>query len=80
MVALVEFCKDRRREIEHKESEYARKMAEIGYSRNENLVKDIVVGVQNAKVEQERAKQDYEAFCELFPYLRSEERRVGKEC
>lgn len=69
MVALADFCKDRRREIEHKESEYARKMAEIGYSRNENLVKDIVVGVQNAKGEQERAKQDYEAFCELFPYL-----------
>ena len=69
MVALVEFCKDRRREIEYRENELARKKAETGYARNENLIKDIVTGVQNTRKERETAKQDFKTFCELFPYL-----------
>ncbi len=69
MVALVEFCKDRRREIEYRENELARKKAETGYARNENLIKDIVTGVQNTRKEREKAKQDFKTFCELFPYL-----------
>ena len=69
MVALVEFCKDRRREIEHRENELVRKKAETGYARNENLIKDIVTGVQNTRREREKAKQDFKTFCELFPYL-----------
>ena len=40
-----------------------------GYARNENLIKDIVTGVQNTRREREKAKQDFKAFCELFPYL-----------
>lgn len=54
MVALVEFCKDRRREIEYRENELARKKAETGYARNENLIKDIVTGVQNTRKEREK--------------------------
>lgn len=69
MVALVEFCKDRRREIEYRENELVRKKAETGYARNENLIKDIVTGVQNTRKEREKAKQDFKTFCELFPYL-----------
>ncbi len=69
MVALVEFCKDRRREIEYRENELIRKKAETGYTRNENLVKDIVTGVQNTRREREKAKQDFKTFCKLFPYL-----------
>ena len=69
MVALADFCKDRRREIEHRENELVRKKAETGYARNENLIKDIVTGVQNTRREREKAKQDFKAFCELFPYL-----------
>lgn len=69
MVALADFCKDRRREIEHRENELVRKKAETGYARNENLIKDIVTGVQNTRREREKAKQDCKAFCELFPYL-----------
>lgn len=69
MVALADFCKDRRREIERRENELVRKKAETGYARNENLIKDIVTGVQNTRREREKAKQDFKAFCELFPYL-----------
>ena len=69
MVALADFCKDRRREIEHRENELARKKAETGYARNENLIKDIVTGVQNTRRGREKAKQDFKTFCELFPYL-----------
>ena len=69
MVALADFCKDRRREIEHRENELVRKKAETGYARNENLIKDIVTGVQNTRREREKAKQDFKTFCELFPYL-----------
>lgn len=69
MVALADFCKDRRREIERKEKELARQEAEKGYSRNENLIKDIVLGTQSIKEEREKAKQDFKAFCEFFPYL-----------
>ena len=69
MVALADFCKDRRREIEHRENELVRKKAETGYARNENLIKDIVTGVQDTRREREKAKQDFKAFCELFPYL-----------
>lgn len=69
MVALADFCKDRRRKIEHRENELVRKKAETGYARNENLIKDIVTGVQNTRREREKAKQDFKAFCELFPYL-----------
>ncbi|MCS2525121.1 hypothetical protein NXV02_18985 [Bacteroides ovatus] len=59
MVALADFCKDRRREIEHRENELVRKKAETGYARNENLIKDIVTGVQNTRREREKAKQDF---------------------
>lgn len=69
MVALADFCKDRRREIERKESEKIRQEVEKGYSRNETLVKDIVLGTQSIKEEREKAKRDYKAFCAFFPHL-----------
>lgn len=72
MVALADFCKDRRREIERKESEKIRQEVEKGYSRNENLVKDIVLGAQSIKEKREKAKRDYKAFCEFFPCLPDE--------
>lgn len=69
MVALSDFCKDRRREIERKEEGLTRQEVEKGYSRNENLIKDIVLGAQSVKEEREKAKRDFKAFCEFFPYL-----------
>ena len=69
MVALADFCKDRRREIERKESDKIRKEIEKGYSRSETLVKDIVVGVQNARAACEEAKRHFDAFLKFFPYL-----------
>lgn len=69
MVALADFCKDRRREIERKESDKIRKEMEKGYSRTETLVKDIVVGVQNARAACEEAKRNFDAFLKFFPYL-----------
>lgn len=69
MVALADFCKDRRREIERKESEKIRQEVEKGYSRNETLAKDIVIGAQRIQKEREKAKLDFKAFCEFFPYL-----------
>lgn len=69
MVALSDFCKDRRREIERKESEIIRQQVEDGYSNNEILIKDIVTGAQRVKEEREKAKNDFTAFCEFFPHL-----------
>lgn len=69
MVALADFCKDRNREIEKKEIEIARQEIENGYSRNEILIKDIVMGTKGIEVEREKAKRDYKAFCTFFPYL-----------
>lgn len=72
MVALADFCKDRRREIEKKETEMARQKAEEGYYRNEILAKDIVMGVKAVEKEREKAKRDYNAFRNFFPYLPEE--------
>ena len=69
MVALSDFCKDRHRAIEHKENERIRQEVEKGYTRNETLIKDIVTGTQSIKSAREKAKTDYVAFCEFFPYL-----------
>lgn len=71
MVALSDFCNDRRREIEKKEVDKIRNHVEKSFSRSEDFAKGIVIGVQNFKSKREKAKQDYNTFCELFPYLPS---------
>lgn len=69
MVALADFCKDRRREIERKESAKIRQDTENGYSRSEMLSKDIVLGTKGIRNTREEAMQSFEAFLKFFPYL-----------
>ena len=69
MVALADFCKDRRREIEHKENIRIRQDTENGYSRSEMLSKDIVLGTKGIRNTREEAMQSFEAFLKFFPYL-----------
>lgn len=69
MVALADFCKDRRREIERKESAKIRQDTENGYSRSETLSKDIVLGTKGIQNAREKAMQSFEAFLKFFPYL-----------
>ena len=69
MVALADFCKDRRREIEHKENIRIRQDTENGYSRSETLSKDIVLGTKGIKNAREEAIQSFEAFLKFFPHL-----------
>ncbi|MCE8943972.1 hypothetical protein K0G28_27700 [Bacteroides faecis] len=69
MVALADFCKDRRREIEHKENIRIRQDTENGYSRSETLSKDIVLGTKGIKNAREEAMQSFEAFLKFFPHL-----------
>lgn len=69
MVALADFCKDRRREIEKKESERVHQEVEKGFSRIEDLNKGIVMGTLKVQELTAQAKQDYKAFCQFFPYL-----------
>lgn len=63
------FCKDRRREIEHKENIRIRQDTENGYSRSETLSKDIVLGTKGIKNAREEAMQSFEAFLKFFPHL-----------
>lgn len=69
MVALADFCKDRRREIEHKESVRIRQDTEKGYSRSETLTKDIVLGAKSIQIAREEAMQSFDAFLKFFPHL-----------
>lgn len=69
MVALADFCKDRRREIEHKESTRIRQDTEKGYSRSETLTKDIVLGAKGIQIAREEAMQSFDAFLKFFPHL-----------
>lgn len=69
MVALSNFCRDRRQEIERQESAKMRQEMEKGYSRLENLTKGIVMGTLEVRKKAEEAKKNYEAFCRFFPRL-----------
>lgn len=69
MVALSDFCKDRRREIERKENERIQRQVEKGFSRLEDCSQNIVIGTMKVREKTEVAKRDYTAFCEFFPYL-----------
>lgn len=69
MVALADFCKDRRREIERMESAKIRQDTENGYSRSEMLSKDIVLGTKGIRNTREEAMQSFKAFLKFFPYL-----------
>lgn len=69
MVALSDFSKDRRREIERKENERIQRQVEKGFSRLEDCSQNIVIGTMKVREKAEFAKQDYIAFCEFFPYL-----------
>ena len=57
MVALSNFCREMRQEMEK------------GYSRLENLTKGIVMGTLEVRKKAEEAKKNYEAFCRFFPRL-----------
>lgn len=72
MVALADFCRDRRQAMEKQESERVRQQVEKGFSRSEDLAKGIVVGTLGVRDRAEEAKQDYGAFCKFFPYLPAE--------
>lgn len=69
MVALADFCKDRRREIERKESAKIRQDTENGYSRSETLTIDIVLGAKGIQIAREEAMQSFDAFLKFFPHL-----------
>lgn len=72
MVALADFCQDRRQAMEKQESERVRQQVEKGFSRSEDLAKGIVVGTLGVRDRAEEAKQDYGAFCKFFPHLPAE--------
>lgn len=69
MVALADFCKDRRREIERKESEIIRQKAENGYLKIDTALTAIVAGIDKVRELKKRAESDYMAFRELFPMI-----------
>ena len=69
MVALADFCRERRHEIERQENEKIRKDSEKGYSRNETLLVDIQKGLNHVRLVREGALKDYEEFRRLFPHI-----------
>lgn len=69
MVALADFCRERRHEIERQENEKIRKDSEKGYSRNETLLVDIHKGLNHVRLVRESALKDYEEFRRLFPHI-----------
>ena len=69
MVALADFCRERRHEIERQENEKIRKDSEKGYSRNETLLVDIHKGLNHVRLVRENALKDYEEFRRLFPHI-----------
>ena len=69
MVALADFCRERRHEIERQENEKIRKDSEKGYSRNETLLVDIHKGLNHVRLVREGALKDYEEFRRLFPHI-----------
>ena len=69
MVALSNFCRDRRQEIERQECVKMRQETEKGYFRSEDFAKGIVMGTLEVRKKAEEAKKNYEAFCRFFPYL-----------
>lgn len=71
MVALSDFCKERREVIVRKEIERTNQAVEKGFSRTEDFASSIVLGVQGVGEKRERAKADFNAFLEFFPYLPS---------
>ena len=71
MVALSDFCKERREVIIRKETERMARAVEKGFSRTEDFAAGIVLGVQGIAVKRERAKADFNAFLEFFPCLPS---------
>lgn len=69
MVALADFCRDRRREIEKQENEKVTKQINNGYSHNKNLLVGIYKGLDRIRLVRENALKDFQAFRRLFPYL-----------
>lgn len=69
MVALADFCIDRKRAIERREIERSRIEKENGYSRNETLCRDIVLGAKSIKDKREKAIANFDLFLEFFPYI-----------
>lgn len=69
MVALNDFCRDRRTEIDAVERIKQREQRELCHSKIENAAAAIVAGIDQLKDIKNRAKEDFTAFCELFPLL-----------
>lgn len=67
MVALSDFCKERREVIIRKETERMARAVEKGFSRTEDFAAGIVLGVQGIAGKRERAKADFNAFWSFSP-------------
>lgn len=69
MLALSDFCCDRKRLIERKETERLKIEMELGYTRNEILCKDIVLGTKAIKEKRDKAIANFDEFLIFFPYI-----------
>lgn len=67
MVALSDFCRDRRDEHVKLSNETAMKQSQKGFTRIEDAACAMIEGVKNIQELKEKAKNDFSAFTELFP-------------
>lgn len=67
MVALSDFCRDRRDEHVKLSNETAMKQSQKGFTRIEDAACAMIEGVKNIQELKEKTKNDFSAFTELFP-------------
>lgn len=67
MVALSDFCRDRRDEHVKLSNETAMKQSQKGFTRIEDAACAMIEGVKNIQELKKKAKNDFSAFTELFP-------------
>ncbi|WP_230201959.1 hypothetical protein [Bacteroides neonati] len=69
MVALSDFCKDRRSEIVRKETAKRNEMINSGFTKIETYGASVSVGIDNIRHLASDAKGSLESFCKLYPEL-----------
>lgn len=71
MVALSDFCRDRRNEYIKLSNEKIIEQSQKSYTRIEDAAGAMIIGVKNIQTLKEKAKNDFSAFTELFPSVPS---------
>lgn len=72
MAATRLFLRERSSAIEANERERIEKQKEKGFARIDTAAQSMVVGVESIREFNKKAKNDFKAFCELFPKLPSD--------